>query len=123
MKWKGERQEMRECIKELEMRVREIEGTTEGESEEVDLKGGKKGGGRIVENRLTEIERRIEIKEREERRKNIIIKVVEEVLRVKEGKRRKAVEEVLKVMIGVKTEMEEIRKLRERRRKIKRCCW
>lgn len=57
-----------------------------------------------------EIKRRIEMREREKR--NIIIKEVE----VKEGKRREAAEEVLKV-VGVKADMEEIRKLKGEERK------
>lgn len=55
---------------------------------------------------MTDLERRIEIKEREERRTNIIIKEVE----MKEGKKREVLEDVLRV-IGVKAEIEEIRKL------------
>lgn len=74
----------------------------------MNLKSGKRGGGRIVEDRLTEIEKRIEIKERKKRRRNIIIKGAE----VKEGKKREAVEQILKI-IGVKAEMGEIRKLEE----------
>lgn len=98
---------MRERNKELEKKVSEIGGTTGGESEGVDLKSGKRGGGRIVKNRLTEIEKRIEMRKREKRRRNIIINGVD----VKEGKRREAVKKTLK-MIGVKTErLEEIRKL------------
>lgn len=62
-----------------------------------------------VKNRLIEIERKMEMREKEERRKNIIIKGVE----VKNGRRREAVKEVLK-RIGVKADMEEVKKLRSR---------
>lgn len=51
----------------------------------MDLNGVKRGDGRVVEDKLMEIEKRIEMREREERR-NIIIKG----LKVKEGKRREA---------------------------------
>lgn len=46
------------------------------------------------------------MREREERRRNVILKGVE----VKDGKRKKAVEEILKVL-KVKAEMEKIRRL------------
>lgn len=82
----------------------------------MNLTGGKRGGRKIVEDRLTKTERRIEIWEREERRRNIIIKGVE----VKKGKRREAVEEVLRV----KAEMEKSRKLGgEKGKEGERCCW
>lgn len=84
----------------------EIEGTIEGESERVDSKGGKMEKGRIVEDRLMEIEGRMEMRERKEIRKNIN----NNKRGGGEGNRRKAMEEILKV-IGVKAEMEEIRKL------------
>lgn len=84
----------------------EIEETIEGESERVDSKGGKTEKGRIVEDKLTEIEWRMEMRERKEIKKNIN----NNKRGGGEGNRRKAVEEILKV-IGVKAEMEEIRKL------------
>lgn len=59
-----------------------------------------------MRNKLGRIERRIERQEREERRKNIIIKG----LKVKNGKRREAIEEVLN-KIGTKVEIREIRKI------------
>lgn len=74
--------------------------------EGMDLKEGKGGGRKIVEDRLMEIERKMEMREREERRKNIIIKGV----KVKNGRRREAVEEVLK-RTGAKADMEEAKKL------------
>lgn len=73
---------MRECIKDLERRVEELGGGGEGESVGADLKKEMKGGGGG---------KRVE---------------------VKDGKRREAVEEVLKV-IRVKTDVKEIRKLGE----------
>lgn len=105
-KWKKEREEIRDCIKGLERRMEELGGNGEKELKGVDLKEGMRKGSGIGEDRLREIERRIEMREREERRRNIILKGVE----VKEGKRREAVEEVFKVL-GVRAEMEEIKKL------------
>lgn len=60
-----------------------------------------------------EVERKIKIRERKERR-NIILKEVE----VKDGKRREVVEKVLKI-IGVTADIEEIRKLGEEEGKSK----
>lgn len=85
---------MRECIKEFERRVEELRGGGGEGSEGADLKRGMREGGEIAENRLLEIEKKVEIREREERRRNIIIKRVE----VKDGKRREAIEKVLKVV-------------------------
>lgn len=92
--WKKKREEMRECIKGLKKRVEELKGGGGKESEGADLKRGMRGGGKIAENRLLKIERKVEMREREERRRNIIIKRVE----VKDGKKREAVEKVLKVV-------------------------
>lgn len=111
MKWKEDRKEMKDCIKELKNRVKEIEKTT-GELKRLDFKDGKRKGRRIMEDRLTEIERKIKMRETKKRKKNIIIIRVG----VREGKRRKAVEKVLKV-IRVKIEMEDIRKLEEKKGK------
>lgn len=58
--------------------------------------------------KVGELERRLEIREKEERKWNVIIREVD----VREGERRKAVEEILGVM-GVKVEVEEIRKIGE----------
>ncbi|XP_011702471.1 PREDICTED: trichohyalin-like [Wasmannia auropunctata] len=65
-----------------------------------------------MEERLRGMERKLEIKEREERRKNIVIKGLE----VKEEKRREAVEELMKRM-GVEVEIREVKKMREEREK------
>lgn len=66
------------------------------------------GEGERVVKRMKEIERKMERKERKDKRKNVIIKGLE----VREEERTKAVEGILKV-IGVKVEVEKIRKLRE----------
>jgi len=59
-----------------------------------------------------EIERRMEMKERKERRKNLVIRGLE----VKEGKRRKAVEDILKE-IGVEAKIKEIWRITAEREK------
>lgn len=69
----------------MERRVDELEGAEGGELEGVDVREGKRGGRGIVEDRLIEIERKIEMRKREERRRNIIIKGVQ----IKEGKKRR----------------------------------
>lgn len=76
--------------------------------ESTDLKEGKEGGREIVEERLMQIERKIEMRERKEKRKNVIVRGVE----VKNGRRREAVEEMSK-KIGLKANIEEMKKLGE----------
>jgi len=56
--------------------------------------------------RIKRMEENLEGKEREKRKRNIIIKGI----KVREGKRREAVEEILEG-IGVKVEVREIRKI------------
>lgn len=86
--WKKEREEMRECIKGLERRMEELGGAGEGELKRRVLKKGERGGRSMVEDRLgLEIEWKIELREREERRRNIVINGME----VKDGKRKEAV--------------------------------
>lgn len=70
------------------------------------------GGSRIME-KMGELERRLKIREKEETRRNVVIREVE-------GERRKAVEEILGV-VGVKVEVEEIRKIGEDKGKKGRC--
>lgn len=60
-----------------------------------------------IEDRLKEVERNMERRENEKRRKNIIIRRVE----IREGKRRKA-EEILKIL-GAKEKIKEIRRIGE----------
>lgn len=98
-RWREEREEMRRTTGKLERRVERLEGGgkagIEWDRNEVEI--GK---------RLREMERKMEMKEREERRKNFLIKVLE----VKEGKRREAVEEILKTL-GVDIEIKEMRRI------------
>lgn len=67
MNWKKKREEMRECIKGLERRVEELERARRGELKGRVLKEGERGGRGMIENRLLEIEWKIELREREER--------------------------------------------------------
>lgn len=103
MNWRKEREEMRQTIRMLEQKIEEVR-----EEKERERDGGKVrvGGGADTEQRLERLERRIEMNDRIERRKNIIIKGLE----VKEGRRREAVEELLNV-IGAKVEIKETRKI------------
>lgn len=59
--------------------------------------------------RLKEIERKIEWRDREERKRNVIIKGVE----IKEGKRREAVEKVLEI-IKARVEVREVKRVGDR---------
>lgn len=62
--------------------------------------------------KVGELERRLDIREKEERRRNVVIREVE----VREGDRRKAVEEILGV-VGAKVMVEEIKKIGEVKQK------
>lgn len=57
---------------------------------------------------MSELERRLKIREKEETRRNVVIREVD----VREGERRKAVEEILGV-VGVKVEVEKKKKIGE----------
>lgn len=70
------------------------------------FKERKKRKGKIVEDMLMEIDKRLEMRERKESRRNIIR------VEVKKSERKEAMEKVLKVT-GVKADMKEIRKLRK----------
>lgn len=97
--------EMMEIIKGLERRVKKLEMA---EKEEEGDEGGireDKGRERIKE-RVKDIERKMELKERDDRKRNIIIRELE----VKEGKRREAVEETFE-RIEVRVEIEEVKRL------------
>lgn len=61
--------EMRKRIKGLEKRVEELGGAGK-ELERIDLKEGKERGRRIVEDKLMKIERKIKMREKEERKNN-----------------------------------------------------
>lgn len=105
---KNDKEMMRECIRDLEKKVIELEGTKGKDkgSVEVPERNRRKKGWMDV--RLAEIEKKIEMREREERKRNTLIKGVG----VKVGKRKNAVEEVLKV-IGAKVDgkVEKVKRL------------
>lgn len=65
-----------------------------------------------MEGKIRKIEKKIERKEREERRKNIMITKT----KMTEGKKREAVEETLK-NIGAKVKIEEIRRMKKNEEK------
>ncbi|XP_020295965.1 golgin subfamily A member 6-like protein 22 [Pseudomyrmex gracilis] len=106
--WRKERQELRDSITGLKKRVKEMELRAEKTIEEG--KGGREGGGKKKEveiaERMKEIQRKLERKERKDRKRNLIIRG----LGVKEEKRREAVVGLLE-KIGAKGKVEEVRKL------------
>lgn len=86
----------------LQRRIKELESKN--------WRGGRKSGEEKqrdegIEKRVREIERKLEMKEREERRRNVVMKI-------SEGRTREAVEEILKD-IEVEGRIERIRKLKE----------
>lgn len=85
--WRKERGELRREIEEIKERIGKLE---EGERKEGNLRQSRIGGNKIM-NKVSELDRRLDIRERQERRRNVVIRDVE----VKEGKRRKAVKEIL----------------------------
>lgn len=92
----------------------EMEG---GEDGVETIKGLEKRVKRIKE-RVTDIERKMELKERADRKRNIIIRGLE----VKEGKKREAVEETLE-RIEVRAEIEEVKKLGRDKDKEREVVW
>jgi len=103
-RWREEREGLRESIRGLEERMKTMEERKkEGQMEKV-VEGRNEE--KVVIERVKEIEKRLERKERQERRRNVIIKGME----VKEGKRREAVEEVFE-RIGARVRIEEVKKL------------
>jgi len=130
--WKAEmrmmREDLSEGIEKIGREIREREEKWRREREEgkslepgrVDTslgerkgrEGGEKGDEGETDRRLREMEKRLERKEREERRDNIMIRG----LAVREGRRREAVEGILKE-IGVELQTRKIWKIREEREK------
>ncbi|KAL6420239.1 hypothetical protein ACFW04_014609 [Cataglyphis niger] len=102
-KCKEERKELKYHIKELEGKIKKIKNRDIGEGE--GNRAVSRGVNEVIGNRLKEMESRIERREREERKRNLLIKGVE----VKEGRKRAAVEELFGS--GVKAEIEEMRKI------------
>lgn len=92
-------------FKSLEKKIGELE--RKEESKEVGRKIGEEVMKKGIDDKIKEIEWKLEKREREERRKNIIIKGLEE----REGKRMEVVERLLRD-IGVSVEIKELKKIK-----------
>lgn len=92
-------------FKSLEKKVGELE--RKEESKEVGRKIGEEVMKKGIDDKIKEIEWKLEKREREERRRNIIIKGLEE----REGKRMEVVERLLRD-IGVSVKIKELKKIR-----------
>ncbi|EZA50915.1 hypothetical protein X777_10742 [Ooceraea biroi] len=104
IRWLQEREELKGEIKGLKEKVGKLEGDLR--EKVVGDRGNEKGKEEEIEKKIRGIERKLEIREREERRRNVIIKGLEK----KEGGRREAVEDVLKIT-GAKVGIKEIKKI------------
>ncbi|KAL6416607.1 hypothetical protein ACFW04_011364 [Cataglyphis niger] len=87
------------------MEEREELGNGDTGKREGNMVNGREGS-EAIGNKLNEMENRMERREREEKRRNVLIKGVE----IKEGRRRVAMEELFD-SIGIKAEIEEVRKI------------
>ncbi|EZA61670.1 hypothetical protein X777_10502 [Ooceraea biroi] len=101
-KGKEERMELRDRVEGLERKMEVERGIREGRGKEEIAEGVKRGW----EKKMGEIERRIEWKDKEERRKNIIIRGIE----VKEGRRKEAVQNLIN-QIGAKVEILDFKRI------------
>lgn len=89
----------------MERRVEKLEiAEKKGEGSEGGIREDK--GRERIKERVKDIERKMELKERDDRKRNIIIRGLE----VKEGKRREAVEETFE-RIEVRVQIEEVKSL------------
>jgi len=107
-RWREERKGLIESIKGLEDKIKIMEMELKKEGRRGKVEEGRKEEKAMVE-RVKKIEKRLESKERQDRRRNVMIKGLE----VKEGKRREAVEEVFE-KIGARVRIEKIKKLEKR---------
>ncbi|XP_036143369.1 golgin subfamily A member 6-like protein 7 [Monomorium pharaonis] len=101
-RWERERKELVVEQEELKRKIEKIEV----------------GGDNAVGKKVKEIERRLEMKEREDRRKNLLIKGVE----VKEGSRKEAVEKVFRE-IGAEVTVKGVRRIGEGNKKGREMIW
>lgn len=108
----GLREEYREQVRKWNVEREEVENRLE--KLEVEREKNRVGGKREegVEERLREIERKVERKDREEKKRNIMIRGLE----IKEEGRRRGVERLLEE-IGAKVEVAEVRRIRKREEK------
>ncbi|XP_011871904.1 PREDICTED: golgin subfamily A member 6-like protein 2 [Vollenhovia emeryi] len=111
-----EREVLRAEIEKIEKRVIELEKSG-GNGKSSEKKGGKEGD-EILKNRLKSIERKLELKEREKRRRNIIVRG----LKVEGENRREKVEELMRE-IGVEVDILETKKIGEDREKGREMVW
>jgi len=110
-KWNKEREEIKEQVRILEREIEElmIKKGKEGEDGRWEGEEGKRRDGRKEEEwreRVRELERKWERKEKGDRRKNVVIKGVKEG----EASLKEKVEEVIK-MLGIEVKIEEIRRI------------
>lgn len=84
-RWQEERKELAQKIERLERRIEMMEG---GKGS---LRKEREGERRVLEERIGRMEKKWEVRERKERRKNLIVKRLE----VKEGKKKEAIEGLL----------------------------
>ncbi|KAL6420507.1 hypothetical protein ACFW04_013842 [Cataglyphis niger] len=103
-RWMEEREELKRRIKRLEGKIEKLGNGDIGKREE--NRAVNRGESEVIGNRLKEMESRMKRREREKRSRNVLIKGVV----VKERRRRVAVEELFD-SIGVKAQIEEVRKI------------
>lgn len=96
-RWQEEKRSLMERIEKLEKRV--VELMEEGNGRVIERNGS-------LEEKLKRLEKGMEVRERKERRRNVVVRELE----VREGKRREAVEGLFK-KIGTEVIMEEVNKV------------
>lgn len=103
--WREEREELKRNIEEMKKRIENLE--EKGKRKEDSLMQNGVGGNKIMDKvwKVDELERRLDIREKEERRRNMLIRDVE----IREGSGRKVIEKILGV-VGVKVMIEEIKR-------------
>lgn len=111
-----EKDRVRGELEKMEGRIKEIEKGREKGKDSVD-RGGRDES-KEVRDRLKGIERKIELREREKRKRNVIIKG----LKVEGEERRSKVEELMSD-IGVKVDIVETKKIGEDREKGREMVW
>lgn len=96
-RWQEEKRSLMERIEKLEKRV--VELMEEGNGRVIERNGS-------LEEKLKRLEKGMEVRERKERRRNVVVRE----LKVREGKRREAVEGLFKE-IGTEVMMEKVNKV------------
>ncbi|XP_011881707.1 PREDICTED: golgin subfamily A member 6-like protein 22, partial [Vollenhovia emeryi] len=102
LRWQEEKRELIGRIEEMEKMW--IAKMKEGEGEEKKTKKGE--GDKRVEERMKELERKLELKERKERRANVIVRGME----VEKGKGRETFEKLIKEL-GVEAKIEDMSRI------------